>query len=81
LAVEATASETNPELVLFTTLELEREVVNQRLRAAGMSPLYNVRRIERLEALPLLGSGKTDYRALKALLGQEAGLCEVSAAD
>jgi hypothetical protein len=31
--------------------------------------LHNIRRVVRLESLPLLGTGKTDYRALKARLG------------
>lgn len=68
LAVAATADEQHPELVLFTTLPLERGEVNRLLRNAGLSPLYHISRVERLEALPLLGTGKTDYRALAALL-------------
>ena len=67
LAVEAAPGE-HAELVLFTTNELERELVNHHLRDAGLSPLHNIRQIRRLESIPLLGSGKTDYRALKALL-------------
>jgi long-chain-fatty-acid--[acyl-carrier-protein] ligase len=67
MAVESTPSEEHPELVLFTTLELEREAVNRALREAGLSPLHNVRRVQRLDALPLLGTGKTDYVALRHL--------------
>ncbi len=71
IAVEATADEANPELVLFTTRPLEREAVNAQLRAAGLSPLHSIRRVVRLDAMPLLGTGKTDYRALRALLAAE----------
>jgi len=71
LAVEATASEADPELVLFTTKELEREAVNRRLRDAGLSPLHNIRRVVRLDSIPVLGTGKTDYRALKSLLADK----------
>jgi len=71
VAIEATSSDTNPEIVLFTTRDLDRDAVNRRLREAGLSPLHNIRRIIRLDAIPLLGSGKTDYRALKARLAQE----------
>jgi long-chain-fatty-acid--[acyl-carrier-protein] ligase len=67
LAVEATPGE-HTELVLFTTCDLERESVNRHLRSAGLSPLHNIRQVRRLESIPLLGSGKTDYRALKELL-------------
>jgi len=68
IAIEATPSEERPELVLFTTLELDRETVNAQIRAAGLSPLHNIRQVIRLEALPVLGTGKTDYRALKERL-------------
>jgi long-chain-fatty-acid--[acyl-carrier-protein] ligase len=70
IAVEATPGD-HPELVLFATTDLAREVVNRHLRDAGLSPLHNIRQIRRLEYIPLLGSGKTDYRALKALLENE----------
>jgi len=74
LAVEATPDDERPEIVLFTTLELDRAAVNARLRDAGLSPLHNIRRVIRLDALPLLGTGKTDYRALKARLQDTSDL-------
>ena len=70
LAVEATPDETHPELVLFTTEGLRRDAVNRQLREAGLSPLHNIRRVTRLEEIPTLGTGKTDYRALKRLLAE-----------
>jgi long-chain-fatty-acid--[acyl-carrier-protein] ligase len=68
LAVEATPQELNPELVLFTVRDLQREEVNRRLREGGFSPIYNIRRIVKLPEIPVLGTGKTDYRALKERL-------------
>ncbi|MBI2438259.1 MAG: AMP-binding protein [Lentisphaerae bacterium] len=68
LAVEATPSEAAPELVLFTVQPITREAANGAIRAAGLSPLHNIRAVRVLEALPTLGTGKTDYRALKAML-------------
>lgn len=41
------------------------------LREEGLSALYMLRRVRRLAALPLLGSGKVDYRSLRALAMQE----------
>lgn len=70
LAVEATPVETQPELVLFTIRDLDREAANAVLRAAGLSPIHHLRRVVRLEALPVLGTGKTDYRRLKELLSE-----------
>jgi long-chain-fatty-acid--[acyl-carrier-protein] ligase len=69
VAVEATPGE-HPELVLFTTAAASREVVNRHLRDAGLSPLHNIRQIRQLESIPLLGSGKTDHRAIRALLDE-----------
>ena len=71
LAVETTADLEHPELVLFTTLAVDRESVNRVLHEAGLSPLHNVRRVVHLDALPRLGTGKTDYPALKALLAED----------
>jgi long-chain-fatty-acid--[acyl-carrier-protein] ligase len=69
LAVEATADEYHPELVLFTSLDIDREIANRRIRNAGLSGLHNIRRVVKLEQIPTLGTGKTDYRALKTILG------------
>ncbi len=68
VAVEATPVELNPELVLFTTLELDRDAVNTCIREGGLSPIHNIRRIVKLEKIPVLGTGKTDYRSLKDTL-------------
>ncbi|MCD6364521.1 MAG: AMP-binding protein, partial [Planctomycetes bacterium] len=68
LAVEAAAGRERPELVLFTTRVLDRETVNRQIRDKGLSPLHNIRRIILLEEMPLLGTGKTDYRSLRELL-------------
>jgi acyl-CoA synthetase (AMP-forming)/AMP-acid ligase II len=67
LAVESTPGE-HPELVLFATFDVERDVVNRTLREAGLSPLHNIRRVERVDRIPVLGTGKTDYRSLRARL-------------
>jgi len=69
LAVEATTDEDHPELILFTTREIDRESANRQIRQAGLSGLHNIRRVVKLEEIPTLGTGKTDYRALKARLG------------
>ena len=65
IAVEATPSEDHPEIVLFTTNDVGRAEVNGHIRDAGLSPIHNVRRVIKLDEIPLLGTGKTDYRALK----------------
>ena len=43
------------------------------LRTAGLSSIHNIRIVKRLEFIPLLGTGKTDYRALKESLAGTVG--------
>ena len=68
LAVVASATGARPELILFATRELDRQSVNEHIRAAGLSGLHNISRVVVTEEIPLLGNGKTDYRALEARL-------------
>jgi len=68
LAVEATPVDTSPELVLFTIRDITRDAANTAIREAGLSAIHNIRRVQRIEKIPVLGTGKTDYRSLKTLL-------------
>lgn len=68
LAVSATPGDDHPEIVLFHSNDLGREEANQRIREHGFSPLHNIRRTVRIEAIPVLGTGKTDYQTLDLLL-------------
>jgi Acyl-CoA synthetases (AMP-forming)/AMP-acid ligases II len=68
LAVEASPEEMGAEIVVFTPLALTLLEVNAALRSAGLSALYHVKRVIAVEAIPLLGSGKTDYRLLQGQL-------------
>ena len=71
VAVEVNPEQENPEIVLFTTREITREEANAHIRAAGLSPLHNIRRVIRVGEIPLLGTGKTDYRELRERLKSE----------
>ncbi|MBT3278444.1 MAG: AMP-binding protein [Phycisphaerales bacterium] len=69
LAIEAAGGDESPEIVLLTTDEsLTKEIANTLLREAGMGNLSAVRRVRQLDSIPLLGTGKTNYRALKEIL-------------
>ncbi len=68
IAVEATAIDGHPEIVLFTTFNIERDLINMTLKNGGLSPLHNIRRVEKISEIPVLGTGKTDYRTLQQLL-------------
>lgn len=68
LAVEAATEDLNPDLILFSVAGIGRDDANAAIRAAGLSSLHNIRVVRQIEQIPTLGTGKTDYRALKALL-------------
>ncbi len=72
LAIEATEDENHAEIVLFTTMDIDRVRVNEIIRDAGLSAIHNVRRICKIDEIPLLGTGKIDYRSLKKLLQNRA---------
>jgi long-chain-fatty-acid--[acyl-carrier-protein] ligase len=71
VAIEAIGSADSPEIALFTVKPTDRERVNQFIRAAGLSPLHNVRQVIRVDSIPVLGTGKTDYRGLKERYASE----------
>ncbi len=71
IAVEVTPDEEHPEIVLFTTCDIDRETVNEQIREAGLSALHNIRRVIQVEEIPVLGTGKTDYRALRYSLAKD----------
>jgi long-chain-fatty-acid--[acyl-carrier-protein] ligase len=68
LAVLPTPDETHPELVLFTTRPLDRAQANKTIQDAGLSGLHNIRIVREISQIPVLGTGKADYRTLAQLL-------------
>lgn len=64
------ADERDPErtrLILFTTIPLDREEANMILQQAGLSNLVKISSVKRVDDIPIMGAGKTDYRTLQAL--------------
>lgn len=66
LAILAVGTDDAPEIVLVTRIAITREQANLAIRTAGLSGLHSVRRVETIKELPLLGTGKIDYRTLTA---------------
>ncbi len=67
LAVAATEDD-RPELVLLTVMDISRQQANTVLHKSGLSPLHNIRRVQRVAEIQLLGTGKTDYRSVQRLI-------------
>jgi long-chain-fatty-acid--[acyl-carrier-protein] ligase len=68
LAVLSTSDEQHPELVLFTTRALDQPQVNKTIDQAGLSGLHHIRIVQEVSGIPVLGTGKPDYRTLAQLL-------------
>jgi long-chain-fatty-acid--[acyl-carrier-protein] ligase len=68
LAVEGSDKTTPVQIVLFTTLHIELEEVNNYLINNGVAPIAKIKRIIELEQIPVLGTGKTDYKVLRKML-------------
>jgi acyl carrier protein len=56
------------EIYLFTTFDTSVEVVNHILRASGMSNIIKIRSVKKIPYIPVLGTGKIDYRRLETML-------------
>jgi len=67
IAVDSNADDENPEIILFHTIDLTRTEANSILREKGLSPIYFIRKTVKIDEIPKLGSGKTDYRKLRSL--------------
>ncbi|OYT16763.1 MAG: hypothetical protein B7C24_06045 [Bacteroidetes bacterium 4572_77] len=68
LAVEGCDKTTNPNVTLFSVNELDLAEVNKYLREHGVASIAKIRDIQIVSEIPLLGTGKTDYRSLKQML-------------
>jgi acyl carrier protein len=56
-----------PELILYTNLDIELLMINEALRNSGFSSLIKISQIKKINQLPLLGTGKINYRELQNL--------------
>jgi long-chain-fatty-acid--[acyl-carrier-protein] ligase len=65
LAVEGCDRAKDPVVTLFSTQDLVLSDVNKYLRSKGVSSIARIRNIEKVDEIPMLGSGKTNYRELK----------------
>jgi len=68
LAVEGSDRGKTPVVTLFSVKELELSEVNRYLRESGVAAIAKIRNIRTIDEIPMLGSGKTDYRTLKEMV-------------
>jgi len=71
IAVHAVENEgEKPQLILFTAAQVTKDAANQALKDAGFSALSKISECSELNAIPLLGTGKTDYQTLKTMVSK-----------
>jgi acyl-CoA synthetase (AMP-forming)/AMP-acid ligase II/1-acyl-sn-glycerol-3-phosphate acyltransferase/acyl carrier protein len=66
VAVEGVESDSGRRIVLFTTAEIKLADANALLSQAGFRGIMRLDEVRRLETLPVLGTGKIDYKVLRA---------------
>jgi long-chain-fatty-acid--[acyl-carrier-protein] ligase len=68
VAVEGVETPDGRRVVLFTTEALSVREANALLQGEGHRGVMRLDDVRQLEKIPVLGTGKTDYKALKAML-------------
>jgi long-chain-fatty-acid--[acyl-carrier-protein] ligase len=66
IAVEGIETPSGRRIVLFTTAEITLAEANALLTKAGFRGIMRLDEVRRIDALPLLGTGKIDYKVLRA---------------
>jgi acyl-CoA synthetase (AMP-forming)/AMP-acid ligase II/1-acyl-sn-glycerol-3-phosphate acyltransferase/acyl carrier protein len=65
---QGTEGDGRPKLVAFAAGALSLESANVCLRESGFPHIVHIAEVRELKTLPVLGTGKTDYQGLKAML-------------
>ncbi len=68
IAIEALEKDGEAKIVLFSIEHLEIEEVNDYLRKRWVSNLIKISDIIKIAEIPVLGTGKTDYKELKRMI-------------
>lgn len=66
VAVEGIETESGRRIVLFTTEPITLSEANALLQSAGFHGVMRLDEVRRVDAIPVLGTGKTDYKQLRA---------------
>jgi long-chain-fatty-acid--[acyl-carrier-protein] ligase len=71
VAVEGVEAEGGRRIVLFTTEPIALRDANAKLLEAGFRGVMRLDEARRVDKIPVLGTGKTDYKVLRALIAAE----------
>jgi acyl-CoA synthetase (AMP-forming)/AMP-acid ligase II/1-acyl-sn-glycerol-3-phosphate acyltransferase/acyl carrier protein len=70
VAVEGIETPGGRRIVLFTTQDVPLRQANALLAEAGFRGVMRVDEVVRLDAIPVLGTGKTDYKVLRRMVSE-----------
>jgi long-chain-fatty-acid--[acyl-carrier-protein] ligase len=77
VAVEGIETEGGRRVVLFATVPVSLREANDRLHEKGFRGVMRLDEVRQLQAIPVLGTGKTDYKTLRALISGRDGTLEL----
>ena len=70
VAVEGIETEGGRRIVLFTSEKLSLRDANAKLMEEGLRGVMRLDDVKHIDKIPVLGTGKTDYKALRALISK-----------
>lgn len=70
VAVEGIETPDGRWIVLFTTRDIDLRQANATLSEAGFRGVMRLDEVVRLDAIPVLGTGKTDYKVLRRMVAE-----------
>ncbi len=70
VAVEGVETEDGRWIVLFTTEDITLRDANLKLQKEGFRGVMRLDEVRKVDAIPVLGTGKTDYKVLRAQLAE-----------
>jgi long-chain-fatty-acid--[acyl-carrier-protein] ligase len=68
VAVEGIEIPGGRKVVLFSTADISLESANAVLRAEGLHGVMKLDEVKRVDKIPVLGTGKTDYKVLRKII-------------
>ena len=68
VAVEGIETPTGRRIVLFTTEPITLRDANALLQQEGFRGVMRLDEVKKLDKLPVLGTGKTDYKVLRGMI-------------
>ncbi|MCA9199957.1 MAG: AMP-binding protein, partial [Planctomycetales bacterium] len=68
IAVEGIETPGGRLIALFTTVQIELKRANEILTAAGFRGIMRIDEVRSIDSIPVLGTGKTDYKQLRSAL-------------